>query len=464
MPVKDLRTFLQKVDDEKELIRVKKEVDSKTQMGALFTDAGKMGKAVLFENVKGHPDWRVVGELLTTRKRQAIALETTQERLLLEYVDRLSKPLTKCKIVSSGPVKEKVFMGDEVDLNKIPVLIHCEYDAGPYIGSGICVTKDPETGIQNESIMRLQVKGKNRTGIMIGPQRHSWLHLEKYEKMNKPMPITMVIGHYPLLDLACTTVYPYGVDHFDAAGTILGEPLAVTKCETSDLNVPAHAEIVLEGEIQPKFREYEGPFAEFSGQYGDGNYPVIQVKAITMREDAIYRHIQTYPPPCEHFIAALPIEALIYQRVKDVDAYVDLKDVHVPSWGGMWTAIVKFTPHFDGQAKNILLAMMSTASLYPKIVIVVDEDVDIHDPADVQWAISTRVNPATDIITVTGTRNHPMDLSIPLVTPPDADMQRVGGKIGIDATKPPTWRADEREKFKRIRPMGWNKFFLKDFL
>ena len=455
---------MKKIEDENELIRVKKAVNPKTQMGTLFTDVGKMGKAILFENVVGHPNWRVVGELLTTRKRQAIALETTKERLLHEYIDRLSKPLTKCRTVSSGPVKEKISKGEEVDLNKLPVLVHCEDDAGPYIGSGICVTKDPETGIQNESIMRLQVKGKNRTGIMIGPQRHAWIHLEKYEKMNETMPIAVVIGHHPLLDLACTTVYPYGVDHFEAAGTILGEALEVMKCETVDLNVPARAEIVLEGEIAPKAREYEGPFAEFQGQYGDGVYPVIQYKAITMREDAMYRHIQTYPPPCEHFIAALPIEAHIYQRVKDVDSYVDIKDVHVPSWGGMWTAIVQFTPHFEGQAKNVLLAMMSTASLYPKIVIAVDEDIDIHDPADVQWAISTRVNPVTDVITVAGTRNHPMDLSIPPIGPPGVDLQRVGGKIGIDATKPATWQPAEREKFKRIRPMGWNKFFLKDFL
>jgi 2,5-furandicarboxylate decarboxylase 1 len=288
-----------------------------------------------------------------------------------------------------------------------------------------------------------------------------------YEKMDKPMPVAVVIGHHPVYDLVATYCTSYGVDEYELAGPILGETVERVECETVDLEVPAHAEIVIEGEIPPHVREEEGPFGEFQGYYsgGMGMNPIIKVTAITMRHDAIYRHVEAGKPPSEHQTwAGLPLEAELYKRIKDVGGFIDVKDVHIPHYGGLFTAVAKITPHYEGEAKNVLLAMMSTSYLHPKVCIVVDDDVDIYDPADIMWAISTRVNPETDVIIIPRTRMHPLDISATQISPPGTRWQRLAAKIGIDATKPSTWAEKERELFKRVYPKGWGKYKLEDFL
>jgi UbiD family decarboxylase len=191
---------------------------------------------------------------------------------------------------------------------------------------------------------------------------------------------------------------------------------------------------------------------------------VIEVKAITMRHDAIFRHLQATNISDHHALVALPMEARLFNEIRDVEGFIDLKDVHVPYWGGCFLTIVQMTPNYEGQAKDVLLAGMSSSYLHPKVVVAVDEDVDIYDARDVMWAIATRVNPATDIITVAGTRNHPMDPSVPQISAPGGRWQRLGGKVGIDATKPSTAFPDRRKVFDRVRPMGHGTVNLKDFI
>ncbi|MFQ6074718.1 MAG: UbiD family decarboxylase [Candidatus Bathyarchaeia archaeon] len=459
----DLRTYLNVLQREGELITVNKEVDPLTQIGTLLWQSDR---AILFTNIKGYPRWRITGQIAKTRRQIATALNTTPEEAVIEAMKRIEAGPVRCKLVSDGPVKDEVLLEDRVDLNKIPVTVSSEGDRARFITAGLCIVKDPETGRRNMAFHRLQVKSRNHTGILMVP-RHTWMIYEKYRSLNKPMAMAVAIGHHPAYEIAGAYCGPLGLDELELAGALLQEPPELVRCETIDLEAPARAEIILEGEIPPDVREDEGPFGEFQGYLltGKGMNPVFRVKAITMRRDAIYRHVQAGRPPTEHqTLVGFPMEIAVYGHVKDVEGFIDLKDVHVPAHGGCFMVILQLTPHYEGQAKNALMAALSGPYLHPKIAIAVDEDVDIHDPGDVHWAVSTRVNPAKDIFIIEGTRNHPMDPSLPLISPPGTRWQRVGSKMGIDATKPSTSRPEERAMMRRIRPMGWGKYALKDFV
>jgi 2,5-furandicarboxylate decarboxylase 1 len=459
----DLRTYLDELRRRGELITILKEVDPLTQMGFLLWQSEK---ALLLVNVRGYPNWTVLGQAVRTRRQLAAALGTEPQDTLVEAFKRIEAGSVKCRAVSDGPVKERILLGEEVDMRRIPVPYSSEGDTAPFITGGLCIVRDPETGIQNMAFHRLQVKGRRRTGVLMVP-RHTWMIYEKYEALGEPMPMAVVIGHHPAYEIAGAYSGPFGLDELEVAGALLQEPPEVVRCETLDLEVPARAEMVLEGEVPPGVREEEGPFGEFHGYLlsGKGLNPVFEVRAITMRRDAIYRHLQAGRPPTEHqTLVGFPMEIAIYKHVKDVDGYIDLKDVHVPPSGGCFTVILQLTPQYEGQARNALMATLSSSYLHPKIAIAVDEDVDIHDPGDVQWAVSTRVNPSKDIFIVDGTRNHPMDPSLPQISPPGTRWQRVGSKMGIDATKPPTSQPEERAAFERVRPMGWTKYRIEDFI
>jgi 2,5-furandicarboxylate decarboxylase 1 len=459
----DLRTYLDKLRLQGELTTVAKEVDPRTQLGFLLWQSEQ---AVLFNRLKGYQNWRIVGQTLKTRRQLALSLNTEPQETLTEAARRIDAGPAKCRKVSDGPVKEVVLMGDEADLGSIPVPYSSEGDVAPFITAGLCIVKDPETGVRNMAFHRLQVKSRRHTGVLMVP-RHTWMIYEKYEARGEPMPMAVVIGHHPAYEIAAAYSGPFGLDELEVAGSLLQEAPEVVGCETIDLEVPAAAEIVLEGEVPSGLREEEGPFGEFQGYLltGKGLNPVFNVKAITMRRDAIYRHIQAGRPPTEHqTLVGFPMEIAIYKHVKDVEGYIDLKDVHVPPSGGCFTVILQLTPQYEGQAKNALMASLSSPYLHPKIAVAVDEDIDIYNPADVQWAVSTRVNPSRDIFVVDGTRNHPMDPSLPQISPPGTRWQRVGSKMGIDATKPPMSQPEERAAFDRIKPMGWMKNRLEEFV
>jgi 2,5-furandicarboxylate decarboxylase 1 len=459
----DLRSFIASAEKSAELLRVDRETDPLTEMGVLF---GETEQPLIFENVRGYPGWQVCGELVTSRAAQALAFQVERSQVVPELARRMQSAALPGRNVNTGPVKERILTGHDVDLGKLPVVVHSQEDGGPYIGSAMCVTKDPDTGIQNVAMLRMQIQDRNRTGTAFAP-RHSWMHYQKYEARNEPMPMAAVIGHHPILDLATNSSVPYGVDEFQVAGSLLLEPLEMVRCETVDLMVPAHAEIVIEGVIPPGIREDEGPFGEFQCYYltRTRKCPIFEVKAITMRHDALYRHIQATPSTVEHqALVAVPMEAHLWQRIKDVDGYIDLKDVHVPPWGACFVVLVKFTPRLEEQAKSVLMAALSSSYAHPKIAIALDDDIDLTDPRDVFWAVATRVDPARDLLQIPHARMHSLDPSGKLVTAPGAGHQRVGGKLGIDATKPPTCRPKDRYDWERVLPMGHGNISLQEVL
>ena len=351
-----------------------------------------------------------------------------------------------------GRSKEVKFKKGEFDLTHLPVHVAGQRDGGPVIGSGLVVTKDPDTGRRNVSFHRLQIKGPNKSGILLYP-RHTWKNYLKYQARNEPMPVAIFIGHYPLYYAAAATTGAYGLDEFEIAGGYLGEPVRLVKCETVDLEVPADAEIVLEGHIPPHYREEEGPFSEFQDYYvtGTGKNPIVEYQCMTHRHDAIFKNLQNGSEMEGCVFHKIPMSAAIFRRLKDVGGGPNLHNVMVMP--GVFGVVVQMTPRAYGEAKNLLLAALSSEYQHPKVAMAVDADVDIFNPSELMWALSTRVDPQKDVTIISGTHNHAMDASLEeLGAPGTALWQRFGSKMLIDATIPPPCDPEARAMFERIRP------------
>lgn len=461
--LKDQRDWIRQLDEEGEFLRIRKEVDTQVSMGALVHES--MEKALLFENIKGHPGWKCLAQAPGNWRHFALSLGVRKEKMVEEYAQRIAPGPSPCTIVGSGPVKEVVWKGDDVDITKIPVHVVWEGDGGPYIGAGLCVVRDPDTGIQNMAFHRLQVKGPKKTGILARTETHLWRIFQKYEQQSQPMPVAIINGHHPLVYTAAAWSGSRDVSELGIASTLMGEPLQLVKCETSDIQVPADSEIIIEGVVPPNIREPEGPFGEFQGYpvSAMGMNPIIEVKAITMRKDAVYKSLSTFRHEGNMY-GLLNMCAVVYNRLKVLGGGIDLKTVHVSD--DYYTLIIQMNPQYRGDSRNALMTALTGPYLHPKIAIAVDDDVDIYDANDVQWAVSTRVNPSDDVFIVSDTRGHPMDLSLREVSIPGTDTwSRVGSKMGIDATKPAS-KTDpqDRERFRRNQPVGWGKVFLKDFI
>src|SRR6516162_7110132 len=421
MPFNDLREFVTFLESEGEMIRTRKPVDGKDEISAYIRKTSDVqGPALLFDNVKGF-DMPVLGGVFSTRKRAFLALETSNEDYVNKFWHALDHLLAP-KLVTHAPCKEVVYKGKDVDLNKLPVPIFSEKDPAPFITLGLSISRDPKTGGKNTSIYRLQLKGRNRLGIMA---QHLVRQLIEAESLGKGFAIA--IGTDPVLPLATQWMAPYGTDELALAGALRGEPVEVVKAETVDLEVPATAEIVIEGTVLANVRDIEGPFGEVSGYYTPSNAkPVIEVSAVTHRNNPIYQAALTGMPTTEnHILKQLPLEATYYWQLKK--EFPGVTAVHFPAAGtvGM-TCVIAMKQAYECEARTLIAAMIGTRR--NKITVVVDDDVDITDMEKVWWAIATRTQADEDVIVFPRVVATAMDPSVPKL--------RVGSSLGIDATVP----------------------------
>jgi 4-hydroxy-3-polyprenylbenzoate decarboxylase/2,5-furandicarboxylate decarboxylase 1 len=422
MPFNDLREFVAFLESKGELIRTQKPVDAKFEISAYIRKTSDVqGPALLFDNVKGHT-MPVLGGVFATRKRAFLALETSNE----EYVYKFQKALDHLvapKRVADAPCKEVVIRGKDVDLSQLPVPIFSEKDPAPFITLGLCISRDSKGG-KNTSIYRLQLKGRNHLGIMA---QHLVRQLMEAESIGQGLPIAIAIGTDPVLPLATQWMAPYGTDELSLAGALRGAPVEVVKAETVDLEVPATAEIIIEGMVLPNVREEEGPFGEVSGYYTPSNpKPLIEVTAITHRKNPIYQAALTGMPTTEnHILKQLPLEATYYWQLKK--EFPGVTAVHFPAAGtvGM-TCVIAMKQAYECEARNLIAAMIGTRR--NKITVVVDDDVDITDMEKVWWAITTRTQADEDVIVFPRVVATAMD--------PSVRKLRVGSSLGIDATVP----------------------------
>jgi 2,5-furandicarboxylate decarboxylase 1 len=427
MAFKDLREFIEKIEASDKLIRIKKEVDPNQEVSAVIIKAGPA--AVLCEKVKGY-NIPVAANLFGDKKKTEMAISLDGERTTEEFLKRVEK-LQPPRLVGDGPVKENIILGEKVDLPAmLPIPVVNEKDGGRYISSGIIVAKDPEFGT-NLALHRLHIKGKRRAGIYMSELQHLHLYHKRAEERNEPLEIAVIIGCDPSVYLASVVTGPPDLDEYAVAGGLRGQPLEMVKCATVDLEVPAHAEIVLEGRILPHKRETEGPFGEFSKYYGpEGERPVVEFTALCYRNRPIYQTIYLGRQQRENvYLTALPKAADLYRAVREVAP--EVRDVYLTPGGcGRYHAVVSMKKRFEGEPRLVLSVVLSHR-IGVKHAIVVDEDIDIYDPHEVEWAVATRFQFDRDAIFLNDTPIH--------LDPSSAFKRRTGlltSKLGMDATLP----------------------------
>jgi len=375
---------------------VKREVDPKFEITGVVEKLENQGKslAIMFHKVKDS-EIPLLINVGASYERLALAMGTTLENMVEVYAEaeRRSIPV---KEVATGSVKEVILKGNDVDLTKLPITVHNELDAGRYIAAGITVVKDPDTGAHNGGMYRLQVQGKDQLGFFVNPGHHAYLITQAYKDLGKSMEVAVVIGHHPGFVMAGISKLEGFGGEYEVAGGLMGEPLEVVKGETVDIMVPAEAEIVIEGVLDPTKTRDEGPFGEWPRYYtGAGERPFIKVTAITMRKDAIYQDVMAAHN--EHnVIGALPRMGSLLRRLREVLPTV--KAVNLPlSGGGRAFCYISLRKRTDGEPKQAAFAALGTEPNIKQVVLV-DEDINVFNESEVLWAVATRFEADRDLI------------------------------------------------------------------
>jgi 2,5-furandicarboxylate decarboxylase 1 len=441
----DLREFLAHLESQGQLLRVTEEVDVKHEIAAGMRKTSDIGgPALLFENVRGFAGWRVLGGLFATRKLVALGLGVAPEQMLERYLTLEDKRIAP-QAVSSGPVKEIRWTGSQIDLAKLPIVTHAERDCGPYVTIGVQIGKDPDTGVRNLSIHRMLVLDKDRLSLWAPADHHLGRMILMAEERKQGLEVATAIGVEPAIVFGSQAKMPYGVDEFHVAGGLRGAPVKLVKCETIDVEVPASAEIVIEGVTLPGERVADGPYGEYPGCYSEAKQaPVLKITAITMRQNPIYQTALTGMPVTEnHTLIEYANAAVVFREVKKI--VPEVRAINMTP-GGTYRhhVVVSIKKRSQEEGRNVILALLSLG-IGLKQVTVVDEDIDAFDPLQVEWALSTRMQPDKDIIIIPRIACSTLDPSVPA--------PRVTGAWGIDATAPLT----ERWRFQKVEVPGVDK-------
>lgn len=450
---KNLRTHLTMLatDLPRQLIEVDRTIDPNLEVSALLVNLEKQSRypTLVFKNAKNlHGEgssFPLITNLFASREGVALAfgLKPEESKLpLTEEVGRRGSLHVKPQVTAPGdsPIREVVLEGEDVDLQSLPVPVHHSLDSGPYILAGVLVIKDPDSGNFNVSMARVEVKGKTKAGILFSPPHHNSLIYKKYEKLNKPMPAALILGHHPTFFMGCQFEGPgslEGVNEYDLVGGFMNEPVRITEsyCFGQELMVPSDAEIILEGKIPPGVREEEGPMCEHTRFYtnilGDQKIPnpspILQIKAITHRKDAYF--LDTFAGHAdESMLSAIPKEGMMLAQVRKYAPGVTA--LHLPNSGaGRYSAYISLKRRASGEARNALMASFVISKLQ-KYAIAVDDDVDVYNEQDVLWAVVLRTQPDQDVIIISDMMASPLD--------PGHVMKggAVSSKMAIDATRP----------------------------
>jgi len=479
MAYRDLRDFISKLEKEGELIRIAEEVDPKLEITEITDRVVKAkGPALFFEHVKGS-DFPLVINLFGSEKRVKLALEvedleTIGEKMLgiidpeipTTFVEKL-KALPKLKmlsdfvpkIVRTGPCKEVILKDNDVNLYELPIMKCWPLDAGLFITLPLVFTKDPETGKRNCGMYRMQVFDKKITGMHWHPHKDGARHYLKAERMEKPLEVAVALGGDPAVIYAATAPLPPDMDEMLFAGFLRKAPVEMVKCETIDLEVPAHAEIVLEGYVNPKERRPEGPFGDHTGYYSMQDlYPVFHITCITRREKPIYPSTIVGKPPMEDCFIGKATERIFLPLIKR--QLPEIVDINLPIEGVFHNlAVVSIDKRFPGHARKVINALWGLGQMmFTKIIIVVDAHVNVHDWSEVIWRVGNNVDPKRDVIIEEG----PVDI-LNHASP----FFGYGGKMGIDATEklkeeghPREWppAIEMSEDIKKLVSEKWEKY------
>lgn len=467
----DLREHMRALEAHGKLVRIKREINKDSELMPLVKWQFRglpeeQRKAFLFENVadvKGRKfDIPVlVACHAASRDIYAMAMMCKPDEILEKWAAAQFHPVEP-RIVERGPAQEEIHVGPELlshgGLEEFPVPISTPgFDNAPYLSCASWITKDPETGIRNMGTYRAMVKSRTRLGIQSQPGQDLRAHWEKCRRLGRPLKAAIIIGAAPAVGLASTTKLPLGVDELAIAGGIAGEPIDLVKCKTVDLEVPATAEIVLEGELPTDLMEREAPFGEFTGYMGMPMVgPYFNIRCITHRKQPIYTaFISQFPPSESSKLRGVGSEGALYKFLR-YDCKLPVLDVALHEASGSSPyCVVKLKKEHPAQGWQVLHGVATQTPPWYKFIVVVDEDINPRDADSVNWAISWRTLPERDIRIVPG-RIAPMDYS---VSRPDEPEQRYPGVLGasallIDATRKwgyPPHSLPRREFMERAR-------------
>ncbi|HHJ18776.1 MAG TPA: 4-hydroxy-3-polyprenylbenzoate decarboxylase [Gammaproteobacteria bacterium] len=453
MKYKDLRDFLQQLEDQGELKRITTEVDPYLEMTEICDRTLRAGgPALLFENPKGY-SIPVLGNLFGTPRRVAMGMgENEVEKLreigkLLAFLKEPEPPKGMKEAWNTLPVFKKVLdmapktvkraacqdiviEADEVDLSKLPIQTCWPGDAGPLITWGLVITKGPTRSRQNIGIYRQQVIGRNRVIMRWLAHRGGALDFRDWQKAHpgEPFPIVVALGADPATILAAVTPIPDALSEHAFAGLLRGSRTEMVKCQSNDLLIPASAEIVLEGYLYPDDTAEEGPFGDHTGYYNEvETFPVFTIERITHRKDPIYHSTYTGRPPDEPAILGVALNEVFIPILQK--QFPEIVDFYLPPEGCSYRlAIVSMRKQYAGHAKRVMMGVWSFLRqfMYTKFVIVVDDDVDTRNWEDVIWAMTTRMDPARDTVLIENTPIDYLDFASPV--------SGLGSKMGLDAT------------------------------
>ena len=442
----DLREWIEKLENENELAVVKEKVDWHLEIGAIAREnMDRCGPALLFENIKDHENTickRLITCSLSTHSRVALMLglpkDTPYKELIQVWRERTKKTV-KPVIVGTGPCKENIIKGDDVDLYQFPAPHWQKRDGGRYIGTfdGV-VTKDPDSEWTNVGTYRQMIHDKQTTTMSVAQGQHIWFHWRKYRPRGENMPLAVAIGWNQTLPAVAASPVPTGVNEYEIMGAVRQEPVELVKCETSDLYVPASSEIVIEGEVITDVSQFItcGPFGEFTGHYGPANLrPRFNVKCITFRNNPIFQGtMEGMPINEDHIICSVTHSAFVWDLLEE--RMTGVTGVNNDPSTAYANLIVQIDNSYYGQVHQVAANVWSShlSNMMCKNIIVCDRDVDIYDLKKVFWALGYRVDPKTDIIHFPG--------GISALDPVVHPSERIGSggnkgtRLLIDATKP----------------------------
>lgn len=437
MPYKDLREFIERLEREGQLLRVEKEVLPEPDISAASYAALKMSSApaLYFENIKGYDQKKVVMNVHGSWENWALMLDlpkkTPLKDLFQELVRRWDRFPVSPTAVNTAPLKDVIITKDINIFKELPVFRVNEYDGGLYLSKGMLISKDPEDPKnQNLGIYRLLVKDKDRIGVQAAAQHDIAIHLRKAEELNQPLPVAIAVGNEPIMTLVGGMPLKYNEDEYEMAGALRGEPAEIIRAETGDLMVPAGAEIILEGEIIPRKRSIEGPFGEFTGFYSASmRQAEIKINTITRRKDPIiFENLYLGKPWNEQdYILGLITSVTLYKQLKAMAP--EVISVNAMYCHGLGT-IISTKSHVGGYGKIMGAKLLATPHglVYPKVIIIVDEDIDPFNLNEVMWALTTRFRADRDLILIPNAPGSTLD--------PTSHPRGLVTRMIMDATKP----------------------------
>ncbi|NQU72173.1 MAG: UbiD family decarboxylase [Rhodospirillales bacterium] len=463
---KDLRSFLGEARQmgSDYFVSVSRPVDPLFEPCVIQQKLQAAGKfpVIRCENMNGS-ELPLVTNLLGSYSLLGLALgvdpDESKSNILKRFRERGANPLpTKTVARDEAPVKQIVMTGDDIDLSKLPIIHHAEEDSGKYITVGTLVVRDPDTGVINAGIYRHEIQGKDKIGCMFNPAHHAGYIYRRHRELKKPMEAILFLGHHPAAVMGSQLRGSIDGDEYEFMGGLMDEPLEVIKGETVDLPVPAYAEIVIEGILDPNNETDDGPFAEYTGFYGPAKDPIglMQITAITMRSDAIYHDLDPAHP--EHNLAGvLTFESVVFDSVKQLVPSVTA--VHLPASGVYtFTAFIQIKKGFPGEGMSAGLAAIAATSEI-KIAVVVNEDIDIYNEEEVWWAVATHFEADTGLAIIPNAVGSHLNPSA--YGEVRTEKGPMNSKMIIDATRPATLPFATR-----IRPHKetWDRIRLEDYI